>query len=253
MFRRTLCVTLAVAMLAFAPAALADATRGFDTPEACARAAFEAISTQDTAAIDVCFAFPELARQFDYQKYCEHLNSIVSQITLLPATSPANIFYNESKLRRDFYYRLCFSTLALNRPQLADFLGSGVNMPMESEDAAQTLALLLEASVPGSGPELVLDRLADPSEIAELSQVYNTPRNQASMQKQMAYWGVTEYRELVLVLRATESTALSESGLFLLPLRFIRVDGRWLAYPNPSTASMILGISNYFLMMPYTP
>ncbi len=253
MFRRTLCVTLAVAMLAFAPAALADATRGFDTPEACARAAFEAISTQDTAAIDACFAFPELARQFDFQKYCERINNIAPHISLLPTTSPANILYNESKLRRDFYYRLCFSTLALNRPQLADFLERGVYMPLESEDAAQTLALLREASVPGSGPELVLDKLADPSEIPQLAEIFARPMNQENIQKQLAPFGVTEYRELVLVLRATESTALSESGLFLLPLRLIKVDGRWLADPNPSTASMILGISNYFLMMPYTP
>lgn len=250
--RKLLCLALACLTLAAMPAALADGTRGFDSPEACAQAAFAAISTQDTAAIDACFAFPELARMFDFQKYCEWLQAFIPYNSLLPATSPANIMYNESKLRRDFYYRLCFSTLALNRPQIADFLGNGVNMPLGSEDAAQTLAFLQEASVPGSGPELVLERIAEPSEIAELSRVYDKPKNQENMQKQLAPWGVTEFRELVLVLRATESTPLSESGLFLLPLRFIKVDGRWLADPNQSTSSMLLGISTYFLVMAYT-
>lgn len=251
MMRKFLCLTLAMLTLALAPAALAEATRGFDTPEACAQAAFAAISTQDTAALDACFAFPELARQFDFQKYCERINSLMIQLSLLPAVGPANIAYNESKLRRDFYYRLCCSTLLMNRPELAEFLNDGVPKGPLEGDALTLMNLMLEASVPGSGPEIVLDRLAEPSEIPQLAEVYEKPRNQENMQKQLAIWGVTEYKELLLMLRATESTALSENGLFLLPLRIIKVDGRWLADPNASTCSMLLGISNQYLFLPY--
>lgn len=250
MRKKLLRLLLVVALLLTSLCALADEKRGFDTPEACAQAVYDALKAQDVAALDNCFAFAELARQFDFNAFCERIQAVMAAISLLPATGPINIAYNESKLRRDFLFRLSFSTLMLNRPELAETVGNGLVIGKTQEDYNDVLLMMNEASSMECWSTFTLVKIVTPAYFPELSKNFYSERNLSNIQKMLLPWGVSEYEELILILGLPASSEASGMGLLVMPLQIIKVNGRWLANPNNSVVASILGINAMSLVAP---
>ncbi len=250
MHKKLLCLLLVAALLLTPLCALADETRGFDTPEACAQAVFDMLKAQDMAALDNCFAFAELARQFDFNAYCERIQAVMAAISLLPATGPINIAYNESKLRRDFLFRLSFSTLMLNRPELAETVGNGLVVAKTQEEYDNVLLMMNEASSMECWSTLSLVKIVTPAYFPELAQSFYSERNLSNIQKMLLPWGVSEYEELILILGLPCGSEASGMGLLVMPVQIIKVHGRWLANPINSIVANILGINSMSMVAP---
>lgn len=249
--KKTLDILLVAALLLTPLCALADETRGFDAPEACAQAVYDALKAQDMAALDNCFAFAELARQFDFNAFCERIQAVMAAISLLPATGPINIAYNESKLRRDFLFRLSFSTLMLNRPELAETVGNGLVIAKKQEDYNDVLLMMNEASSMECWSTLTLVKIVTPAYFPYLAQSFYSERNLSNIEKMLLPWGVSEYEELILILGLPASNEVSGMGLLVMPLQIIKVNGRWLANPNNSVVANLVGINSMSLVAPF--
>lgn len=252
---RLLALLLVLPLLCLnAPArAQAEDARGFDTAEACAQAVFDALKAADMAALDDCYAFAEIARQFDYIKYSERLHSIVVAVSLLPATGPLNIVYNEAKLRSDFYRRLGYCTLRLNRGDLGEFLDSGRSLPATDASYADVLRLLGEASTMDCWKNFSLIEIATPMYLPDLAEIYYSEVSQKNIVMQSAPWGFTETTDLLLILGPDGSEAKADAAQYVMPIQFFRSDGRWLASPIGSHAAMIMGISMTDMVAPLAP
>ena len=227
--------------------------RGYETPEACAQAVFDALMAADIAALEDCFCFTEIARQYDYVKYAERLQAIVVAVSLLPATGPLNIAYNEAKLRSDFYRRLAFTTLHLNREGLTAFLDSGTPLPSTDASYAEILRLLGEASTMDCWKNLMLAEVATPEAIPELAEKYYSDLNQKNIAKQSAPWGFTKAVDLLLMLTPSEPDSGADTVRLVMPIQFFQSDGRWLASPLASNAGLIMGLGALDMVMAMSP
>ena len=252
---RLLTLLLALPLLCLGTPARAQAedARGYDTAEACAQAVFDALQASDMAALDDCFAFAEIARKYDYVKFAERLQAIAVSVSLLPAISPLNIAYNEAKLRSDFYRRLGFCTLRLNRNDLSAFLDSGMTLPATDGSYMDMLRLLGEASTMDCWKGVSLLEIATPMYLPDLAQKYYSELNQKNIIKQSIPWGFTEATDLLLILGLNGSEGKTDTAAYVMPIQFLNNDGRWLASPIASNAALIMGIDSSNMVAPLAP
>jgi hypothetical protein len=250
MKRKFLILAVACAMLLTPLAASAGETaaaRGFDTPEACARAVFAALVAQDADGLEACFAFHELAERFDFVKFGDRLSAIMTYNTLLPPTCAFNIAYNESELRRRLYIRLCYTALLINDPESADLI-SGQTIAKGSDAYDQALAAFTGDAMPTGYSHFRLTDVIDAADVPEYGELYASERNQTNMVVQMAPEGVDGYTELAILMKWDEADSLFGAATYIMPLRLVKIGDRWLADPNVPNLASLMGFNTYTLL-----
>ena len=227
--------------------------RGFDTPTQCAEAVFSALQSQDMAAIEECFAIPEMARLFDFRKYVERINAIPGQYSYLPGTSELGIAYNEASIRSMLYRQLAFSSVMLADSKYGEMINSYMTIsPLD--DKAYALISFLEApsSLDGFGL-LSLQFVITPALFPNIKDVYYSEKNTVNRARQMAIWNVEDDQELIIVAKMRDDTP--GSGMAYIPLRYVQIGGKWLADPTGSNVRSLLGLPIYSIIgvMPAIP
>ncbi|NLI22908.1 MAG: hypothetical protein GX418_15345 [Clostridiales bacterium] len=227
---------------------LAETARGFDTPEACATALYESLSRQDTAAMEACIAFREMAEQFDFAKYCDRIGAIPIYTTLQPATTSASIAYNEYELKSRWYWRLNNTLMMVNNPAFINYLNGGSTINKQTEDYQTVMDMYSNPANLKGLSDLTMTGLLDAAAIPKAGITYASEKNQQNIKSQLAVWGVTNFRELAIQLQWNVSSMPGVRYEVLLPLQLIEVKGRWLVNPNGSNVGIIMGISNYYML-----
>lgn len=240
-----LCLAVAVAAAAITFAAMTyipqwTQTRGFDTPEACALKLFDAIKAQDVQAMEACIAFDEMAEGFNYQGFVERIRALIDSY-YLPGNDPAGLEYNRSHIRQLWYMRLKRFTYSIVAPDLADSLRSGHHVTGADESFAAMLESITAADSPNAFATLEYQGIITPDALPDIVENYYDERTQANLKREMAYWGIDTYKEMAIAVRCPEAEVYWGSTELLIPLRFVEIDGRWLADPTGTYIGTILG------------
>jgi|WetSurMetagenome_2_1015567.scaffolds.fasta_scaffold202983_1 hypothetical protein len=244
MKKSVLCLLLVLFTALLPAASLAqEPARGFDTPEDCAQALFAALKAQDVAAMEACIAFDELAASFNFRLYAERINAVTSYGSYLPATDPYSIAYNASQLRRSWYLRVAACNMKAAGPLLSDSLFSGMAISGTTEEFGKILNAVDALDGYNAFAELTYLGIVAPAEIAGVAEFYATEKNRALMDKIMACWGIDTYTEFAIKVTPTADSPFALGAVFIIPLRFVQIGGRWLTDPNQSVVGSILGLS----------
>ncbi len=240
------CIAVLIVTASFYPAFGQQSARGFDTPTQCAEAVFAALQKQDMDAVEECFAIPEMARLFDFRKFCERLNAVPGHYPYLPSTSGTGIAYNEAQIRTALYRQLAFSSVMLADNEFGEQINSFVTKaPLNDETYALISFLEAPSSMQGFS-RFSLEFVVTPALLPELSEIYYSEKNTQNRDKQMAMWNVEEHVELIIVAKMNDD--MLGGDRLLIPLRFVRVGGKWLADPTGSNVRSILGINSSIII-----
>jgi hypothetical protein len=238
-----LCLACALLTVLLPISSLASDTRGFDTPEACAQAIFDALKTQDLEGMEACVAFDELASSFDYQAQAERLQSAMGISSLLPATDAFSCAYNAAQLRRSWYMRVSSLILTAADPTLGERLFSGLSYAGKTDEYAQILEAVATLDTDNALQNVEYLGTITPAEIASIAAVYGSDKNQQTLARITAVWGIDTYTELALKMLWPADSLIAKDTVLIIPVRFVQINGRWLADPNPSVLAAILGIN----------
>ena len=232
--------------------ALAEEVRGFDTPEACAQAIFDALKTQDLELMESCVAFDEMASSFDYQAQAERMQAAMGISSFLPATDTFSCEFNASLLRRNWYLRVSSLILYAADPTLAGLLFDGRVYAAKSGEYAKIMEAVDTLDTDNVLWNVEYLGTVAPQDLPSIADIYMSDKNQQTMKSIMSVWGVEIFTELALKLRWTGGPAGADGTDYLIPIRFVQIGGRWLADPNPSVLAAILGLNaaNFALPMP---
>lgn len=242
MKKRAVCL-LAIVLAVLLTAASAD-ERGFDTPEACAQALFAALQAQNTQALEECIAFDELATSFDFAAQAERLKAIMGNlISCLPANSAFAVQYNRALLTRAWYARLAAFGLRAADPALGA-LCDGYSHTSKSPEYDAALEAAGRDGLFNVFSVLEYKGIAYPAEIASVSEQYQSDKAQENLRKAMAVWQVDTYQELAILFTTSVDTAYTEGAQYSIPLRVIKIGGRWLADPEIPMLGILLGMGS---------
>jgi hypothetical protein len=225
------------------------ATRGFDTPEACARAVFAALTAQDADGLEASFAFHELAERFDFEKFCFRINAIMTYNSLLPPTCAFNVAYNESMLRSRLYMRLCYTALQINSPETADIIG-GMTIPNTSDGYDKALDAFTGNAIPTGYSHFRLTDVINAADVPEYGELYASELNQSRMVIQIAPEGVDGYVELAILMKRDGTDNPSGTETYIMPLRLVKIGDRWLADPDMPNLAALMGFDIHTLLAP---
>jgi hypothetical protein len=244
--KKKLCVIVCLLMLLclMLTGALGTETeaRGFDTPEACAKAAVEALSKGDVEAFLDCFAIKEMARKFNLAVFYEKINYFAYGNTLLEPSDPFSIAFNESKLSQDLLVSLNKEARLLDIPDMESLLDSRPLSPKEysAEQIVELMTLgdvLSKLNYTGIFPPIAV-----PEILARHSGAHLMKAAEKSAWRLETY-GVQGSNEQVVLLD------MNGQGIFM-PLCFVRYDGGWLISPIRSDISYFLGDGKRMLLVP---
>ncbi len=249
MKNRWLCLLLALLLTASMPAAALAQERGYETPEACAQALFDALQTQDVALMESCMAFEEMAAGFDYQAQAERMKSAPTFVFQLPATDAFTEIYNVETMRRNWYMRVSSLILYAADPALAALLFDGKTYSVSSEEYTTILASVDSLDTDNVLADYEYQGTIAPSEISAAADAYAKQEMQERLQSTMACWGIDTFTELAMVVQKTGGSLFNGKITYILPVRFVQVDGRWLIDPNGSMLGSILGLRSTDLVM----
>ena len=190
MKKSLLCLVLVLFTALFPAASFARETaRGFDTPQACAQAVFEALKTQDLDLMEACVAFDELAASFDYQAQADRLQAALGYSSFLPATDAFSCAFNAALLRRSWYVRVTALILRASDLELAELLFSGVTYPAATDEYAQILEAVDTLDTDNVLGDFEYLGTIAPEEIAAVAEAYASERNQETLRRIMRVWG----------------------------------------------------------------
>jgi hypothetical protein len=244
MKKSVICLMLVLLTALLPAASLAQETvRGFDTPEACAQTLFAALQAQDIAAMEACVAFDELAARFDFRLYAERLNAITSYGSYLPAADPYSVAYNASQLRRAWYLRVAACNMKAAGQLLSDSLFGGLTISGTTEEFGKILSAVDALDGYNAFTDLTYLGIAAPADIPGVAEVYAKEKNRETMDKIMACWGIDTYTEFAIKATPAADSPFALGTVFIIPLRFVQIGGRWLTDPNQSVIGSILGLS----------
>lgn len=250
MKRFALCLVFLLLATLLPTSSLAEESRGFDTPEACAEALFAALQAQDVSAMENCIAFDELASGFNFRLFAERLNAITGYGNYLPATDPFSIAYNAQQLRRAWYLRVAACNMKAAGQLLSDSLFSGLTVSGTTNEFEKVLSAADAAGDYNAFADLTWLGTAAPSEIAGVADYYATDKTKAAMQNLMACWSIDTYTEFAIKGSPAAGSPFAQGTVFIIPLRFVQIGGRWLTDPNPSVIGTILGLNTTDFAVP---
>jgi hypothetical protein len=240
-----ICLVLVTLVATSAAGESQTEARGFDTPAACAQAVYEALQSNDISAAEECFAIPEMARLFDFRKFCERLQCVPGMYTYLPSSTELGVAYNEASLRSMLYHRIAFSSYLLADYQYGQMVNSYKTYAPLSEDVYNLISFLETPSSAEGFTLLTLDGIVTPDTFERYGALYTSEINVRNRGIQMSMWAVEDNQELVLILSGPES--LLNGDKLIMPLRLVQVGGKWLADPTGTNFGAILGINTYNL------
>jgi hypothetical protein len=228
-------------LLALLPAASVaqEEARGFETPEACAQALFAALQTQDVAAMDACIAFDEMAASFDFQAQAEQIGEIYGNTTLVPGSDPFAIEYNRIMLRYYWYRKLEATNILAIDQSLAEALFSNRSISKKDDKYATAMQALEQWTGLNMFSLLTYEGIITPDDIVEIREFYNSDRNIEVLRKEMAVWQIDNYVELCIKTSLAVDAEFTDGTQFIIPLRMVELNGRWLVDPNDSKINQI--------------
>lgn len=250
MKRKIIGLALAFMLLAVPLSAPAEAARGFDTPEACAEAVFDALNTMNTEEIENCFAFREMAERFDFRAFSLRIGAVTLPVSLLPANSEYNIEFNESRLKNNLYMRICFTSLVISNPDCSELIGK-TTVVKDEEAFDSLLSIVADPETTNGFAELRLLDVIDLGDVPSVGERFALPKMQENLQKNMAIYQVEEYRELAILAQWDRGTETLGTDQIVIPLRFVCIDGKWLADPNASAGANLMMIDAYLMIAAY--
>ncbi len=240
--KKTFLYLLAIILAALLPAAALAEERGFDTPEACVQALFTALQAQDTQALEECIAFDELAARFDFQAQAERLLAVMGNMfSYLPVGTPFAVQYNRMLLERAWYARLAAFGLRSADPAFSALYG-GYSYTSKSPEYEAVLEAAGREGLFNIFPALEYKGVIRPGEIESIADKYVSDRNQENLRRMMAIWRVSNYEELGILFSTSVDTMYAEGAQYVIPLRVIEIDGRWLADPDLPVLGYLLGM-----------
>ena len=245
------CIILITVITSSCSASAQYETRGFDTPTECAQAVFDALNKQDISAIEDCFAIPEMARLFDFQKYCERLSAVYTSYTYtyMPSTTELGIAYNEAYIRTRLYRLIALSSALLADRVYGAKINSGETYSPLDDDVYALIAFMESPSAMEGFGGLTLESIVTPDTIARVGELYNSELNTRNRVIQMSMWLVEDNVELMLVTDSSDN--LLSDDKIVIPLRFVQIGGKWLADPTESNLRAMMGVpyNNLFILL----
>ena len=237
-------IFIVLLLAALSPAASAAAERGYETPEACAQALFTALQAQDVEAMDGCIAFAELAAGFNFQAQAERLRSITAVWVFVPPVNARSVAYNELMLRQIWYRKLEAFQLEWISPALVDALFRGMTVMDNSDEYAEIMEALEQTTDLNIFALLTFEGIVLPEDIPSISKWYYSEKNLDNLAKLMNVWDMDTYTEFGIEISTVVETAYSGDARYIIPLRFVQIDGLWLVDPNASVLGMLLGMGS---------
>jgi len=200
--------------------------------------------------MEACIAFDELAAGFNFRLYAERLNAIMGYASYLPATDPYSIAYNAAQLRRAWYLRVAACNMKAAGPLLSDSLFSGIAINGTTEEFGKILNAVDALDSYNAFAELTYLGTIAPADITGVAEFYASEKTKALMDRTMACWGIDTYTEFAIKVTPTAASPFAQGTVFIIPLRFVQIGGRWLTDPNQSVVGNILGLSTTDFAVP---
>jgi hypothetical protein len=232
-------VLMLVALLPAASVAQEEA-RGFETPEACAEALFAALQTQDVVAMDACIAFDEMAASFDFQAHAELMGRIYGNTSLVPASDPFAIEYNRIILRYYWYRKLEATNMLAIDQSLSEALFLGESISQKDDEYANVMQEIEQWAGLNVFSLLAYEGIITPDEIVQIREYYYKDKRIESLRKEMAVWQIDNYVEFCIKTSLVVDAEFTNGAQFIIPLRLVELNGRWLVDPNDSLISTLL-------------